>query len=59
MASTETPSKKKNDPTVRASVSLFSVVLATSISAGIGILFGLFPALRAARLNPIRALRNE
>ncbi|MBX0326711.1 ABC transporter permease [Oscillochloris sp. ZM17-4] len=47
------------DPTVKASVSLFSVVLATSISAGIGIFFGIFPAMRAARLDPIRALRNE
>jgi putative ABC transport system permease protein len=47
------------DPTVRASVSPFSIILATSISAGVGIFFGLFPALRAARLDPIRALRNE
>ncbi|NNJ09128.1 FtsX-like permease family protein [Chloroflexales bacterium ZM16-3] len=47
------------DPTVKASVSLFSVILATSISAGIGIFFGIFPAMRAARLDPIRALRNE
>ena len=47
------------DPTIQARVSLFSIVLATSISAGVGIFFGLFPALRAARLNPIKALRNE
>jgi putative ABC transport system permease protein len=47
------------DPSVRAQVTLFSILLATSISAGIGIFFGLFPALRAARLDPIRALRNE
>ncbi|NJN16395.1 MAG: FtsX-like permease family protein [Oscillochloris sp.] len=47
------------DPDVRASVSLFSVTLATSISVGIGLFFGLFPAIRAARLDPIRALRNE
>jgi putative ABC transport system permease protein len=47
------------DPTISASVSLFSILLATSISVGIGIFFGLFPALRAARLDPIRALRNE
>ncbi len=44
---------------LRASVSLFSVVLATSIAVGVGLFFGLFPALRAARLDPIRALRNE
>lgn len=47
------------DPTVKASVSLSAITLATSISAGIGIFFGLFPAMRAARLDPIRALRNE
>ncbi|WP_129670653.1 ABC transporter permease [Candidatus Chloroploca sp. Khr17] len=47
------------DPNIRASVSLFSIILATSISASIGIFFGLFPAIRAARLDPIRALRNE
>ncbi|NJM08160.1 hypothetical protein HC891_21225, partial [Candidatus Gracilibacteria bacterium] len=43
----------------RASVTLSSIILATSISAGVGIFFGLFPAMRASRLDPIKALRNE
>ena len=47
------------DPSLRASVSLFSVILATSISMAVGLFFGLFPAIRASRLDPIRALRSE
>ncbi|MDX9866934.1 MAG: ABC transporter permease [Kiritimatiellia bacterium] len=43
-------------PTV---VQPYSLALAFGISVGIGIVFGLYPAMRAAALDPIEALRHE
>jgi putative ABC transport system permease protein len=44
---------------LQASVSFSSIILAFCVSAAIGIIFGYYPARRAAQLNPIDALRYE
>jgi putative ABC transport system permease protein len=47
------------DPNLAVVPSLYSILMAFGISVAIGVLFGYLPAKKAARLNPIDALRYE
>jgi len=40
-------------------IALWSIIVAFGISVGVGVLFGMYPARRAALMDPIEALRHE
>ncbi|HXT14013.1 MAG TPA: ABC transporter permease [Gemmatimonadaceae bacterium] len=46
-------------PSIPASTPMSSVVSSLAASAVTGVLFGMLPAIRAARLDPVAALRHE
>lgn len=41
------------------SIRISSVILSSSLAIGIGVLFGVYPAMKAANLRPVDALRQE
>jgi len=44
---------------IQTAVSLWSIVVSFGISVAIGVIFGIYPARRAAMMDPIEALRHE
>ncbi|MEP0765407.1 MAG: ABC transporter permease [Fimbriimonadia bacterium] len=56
---THSPMAEGRIPGIRMTFPVWAAIGASVFSAAVGIVFGLYPAWRAARLDPIEALRHE
>lgn len=49
----------RTQTTIQPALSLWNVLLATGVSLGVGVVFGTWPAIRAARKDPVESLRHD
>jgi putative ABC transport system permease protein len=46
-------------PSIKTYIPMWAVAAGVMVSAGVGLFFGIWPASKAARLDPVVALRYE
>jgi putative ABC transport system permease protein len=46
-------------PSIPTTVPLWAAIMGVTVSVGVGLFFGIWPAAKAARLDPVEALRYE
>jgi putative ABC transport system permease protein len=46
-------------PSLKGGVPTWAVVTGLTVSVAVGVFFGVWPAMKAARLDPVEALRYE